>query len=372
MFKTARFCVVCALCCGFNAQLVSAQPAAPGNSLTKSVQPTSISAPGYRARLQSALREVNALEPRPPRPLGKIVGKLDQAFAVRRVDGRVQGVDGDFWSNFARRLSKPKDASRRDVRRAQSALQAQIRALDEWQNAPNYRNADAQTIITGLESSGQIRVGPLAWQKALSDAWGAVARVWAAFWKWVNGLLPTSKTSNVKAKSSDKWLWFLFYGVVAALLAAITWFLWRVFGGKWGARRVKVAADLQGEDADLLRLPPEELLSRAAQFAAQGNFREALRHRYLSLLIDLDARGAWRYDARRTNWEHIANLRRGDFNRDLIAPLSALTRRFDRVRYGGAPCDDESWRHFDAEARDFETRAASRSASATRNTEAVR
>ena len=372
MFKTARVFVVCAFCCGINGQFVSAQAKTSVSSFSKSLRPVPISAPAYRLRLQSALREVNALESKPPRSLGKIVGQLDKPFAVRRADGQIQSVDGDFWSNFERRLSKPKDASRRDVRRAQGVLQAQIRAFDEWQNAPNYRNADAQTIVAGLESSGQIRVGPLAWQKALSDAWGAVARAWAAFWKWVNGLLPTSKTSNVKVKPSDKWLWFLFYGLVAALLAAIAWFLWRVFGGKWRARGVKVAADLQGEDADLLRLPPEELLSRAAQFAAQGNFREALRHRYLSLLIDLDARGAWRYDARRTNWEHIAALRRANFNRDLLAPLSVLTRRFDRVRYGGAPCDDEGWRHFDAEARDFETRASTRQSSAPRGAEVGR
>ncbi|WP_157947638.1 DUF4129 domain-containing protein [Abditibacterium utsteinense] len=319
-----------------------------------------ISAPLYRLKLQSALREVDALKRKtPPRPLGKIVKKFDNSFAVRRADGQVQSVAGDFWSNFVRWPHAPQNTSRSDIQRARGALQAQIRALDEWQSVPRYQHVDAQKIVAGLETSGQIRVGPLWWQKMLSDAWGAVVRTWDAFIKWLNGLFPRPTTPNIKTAPIDKWLWILFYVFVAALLSVVLWFLWRAFGGKWSKKSVKVSSDLQGEDAELLLLPPAELLSRAQQFAAAGNFREALRHRYLSLLLDLDARGVWRYDARRTNWEHIANLRRTTFARELIAPLSALTRRFDRVRYGGAPCDDEGWRRFDVEARDFEIQAAS-------------
>jgi hypothetical protein len=117
-------------------------------------------------------------------------------------------------------------------------------------------------------------------------------------------------------------------------------------------------AVLEGEDAQLLLLPPTELRSRADEYAAQGNFREALRHRYLALLVQLDTRGVWRYDARRTNWEHIAALRRQENKQILVSPLSELTRRFDRVRYGGAACDIEQWQQFDADARQFESQSS--------------
>ncbi len=375
MINAARFKVVGALCVFFAPSLALqltpralAQSKMPVSPLAKASKTPIVSAPNYRLKLQNALKEIEVLQAKsPPRPLGKIVGKLDNALVVRRADGKTQDVDGDFWSNFGRKQSNPQNASRNDLKNARQALQLQIRALDEWQNVPPYQHADAQAIVAGLESSGQIRVGPLWWQKVLSDTWSAVVAAWNAFTKWLNGLFPRPAAPNMPSAPSDKWLWMLFYFAVAALLSVVLWFVWRAFGGKWGARTVKHALELEGEDADLLLLPPAELLSRAQQFAAAGNFREALRHRYLSLLLDLDGRGVWRYDARRTNWEHIGALRRGDFERELIAPFSALTRRFDRVRYGGAPCDNEGWRQFDADAREFESGAAARHKSGSQN-----
>ena len=107
---------------------------------------------------------------------------------------------------------------------------------------------------------------------------------------------------------------------------------------------------LEGEDQALLRLPPDELLDRAQAFASQNNFREALRHRYLSLLLLLDARGVWRYDRRRTNWEHIARLKSSNAAQSGVQSLSDLTLRFDRVRYGNESCDQNAWLQFDQDA----------------------
>ena len=121
-----------------------------------------------------------------------------------------------------------------------------------------------------------------------------------------------------------------------------------------GRRRKKTEVELRDEDAELFQLAPEELRDRADQFAAVGNFREALRHRFISLLVLLDARGTWRYDVRRTNWEHIAALRRDESKRPLVAPLSDLTRAFDRVRYGGGNCDENGWTQFQDGVRTIE------------------
>ncbi|MBW3634877.1 MAG: DUF4129 domain-containing protein [Armatimonadetes bacterium] len=317
-----------------------------------------VSAATYRATLQKALRELEAMEKRPPRRLGPLLKQLDTAFTVRRADGQTQTVNGNAWSKMARDLAKPAAAMRRDVIRARQMAQSQIGALDEWTKRPYYAPADAQKIMAGLESSGQIRTGPFWWQTAIADAWKTVANAWDNFQKWLNSLFPTPATPNIAAPS-DKWLWFLFYALVVAILAAVAWFVWRAFGGKWSRRAVRREAVLQGEDAALLLLPPDELRARADDFAAAGNFREALRHRYLSLLLQLDARGVWRYDARRTNWEHLAALGRSETKRALVPALSDLTRRFDRVRYGGAGCGGEDWSRFEADAREFEARAAS-------------
>jgi hypothetical protein len=72
--------------------------------------------------------------------------------------------------------------------------------------------------------------------------------------------------------------------------------------------------------------------------------------------LTLDSRGVWRHDPRRTNWEHIGLLRRNEEFRPLVAPLSDLTRRFDRVRYGGAPCSREEWERFDSDTAAIEAK----------------
>ena len=329
----------------------------PLHAQPKAAKNVTLSASQYRSRLMSAVQKLSALEKRRPRALGKVLAPLDAKITVRRADGATQIVTGNQWSDFSTQLSKPADARREEVVKARQIAQSQLRALDEWMQAPSYTSADAQKIVADLAASGQIRVGPPWWQAAIANAWKTVADTIAAFMKWFWSLLPTPRTPTVRAAPSDKWLWFLFYAVVAAILALVAWFLFRAFGGKWGRRNVRRTAVLEGEDAQLLLLPPDELRLRAEEFAAKGQFREALRHRYLALLLQLDARGVWRYDARRTNWEHIASLRRSESKSALVPALSDLTRRFDRVRYGGAPCDDAQWAAFSSDTQNLEAQS---------------
>jgi hypothetical protein len=320
---------------------------------------TKLSAEAYRAVLTTELQRLKVLEAHPPRPLAPLLKRLDNTLIVKRADGQSETVAGNTLSHLALNISNPNNAKRNEVAKVRAVLESQLKALDRWLVKPAYQPANAQKIVTGLEASGAIRTGPLWWQQALSNAWDAVVRAWDAFVNWLNSWLPKSSSITPSPSvPSAGWLWIVFYGIVAAIIAAILWFLWRAFGGKLGRREVKRDAVLAGEDALLLSLPPEELRSRADIYASQGNFREALRHRYLGILLQLDARGVWRYDTRRTNWEHIAALRRREKLQVLIEPLSALTRRFDRVRYGGAPCDEEQWRQYDTDARQFEAQAA--------------
>ncbi|MBV9470750.1 MAG: DUF4129 domain-containing protein, partial [Abitibacteriaceae bacterium] len=142
-------------------------------------------------------------------------------------------------------------------------------------------------------------------------------------------------------------IWILFITTLLALLSVIGYFAWRALRGRY--RRVEARREvrfLEGDDAELLGLPPDELKERARQWAREGNFPEALRHLYISLLLRLDARGVWHYDTRRTNWEHITGLRQNASRSALVQPLSDLTRRFDRVRYGNALCTGDDWTRF--------------------------
>jgi len=320
--------------------------------------------------LQRAARGLRAMESKGPRDLPKVLSPLAKSFRLKRADGERQTAGGDEWQrriddwidstqHAATSRQEPPEAQRVQVQRARLAVAARLRELDNWTTPRDGKYfvpaADAQNIIKQLEASGEIRTGPTA----LQQWWASVAKwfsdAFEAFVKWVGSLFPSAPRGNVRPFNLDpRLLQALFTLAVVALLGVIGFLVWRAVGGRWSRNPARREVRFEGEDAELLQLPPDELTERARAWAAQGNFREALRHLYIALLLNLDQRGVWRYDARRTNWEHIAALRRGvpmqstlvAADSPLVEPLSDLTRRFDRVRYGDAPCSSDDWTRF--------------------------
>ena len=385
-FRRAISCASLALTLTFTGALIArAQaPTAP----TKAT-PTTVFVAQYRAQRVSAQRALAALAARTgggARDATSILKSLDKAQLVRRADGQTQRADGARWDALIAGAPNSSDENfdisalnRAEIKRLQRDLQLEIAEVDAWNTrikGAYYAPVDAGTIVKSLEQSGQIRTGP-TWLQAQTEA----VKQWFLdkFWNllsWLGSLFvrnaPTGATPDLG------WLNFVFWLVIAGLVAFLLLAAYRAFAGniRWGGRRKRGDdAQMQGDDAELLLLPPDELVQRAARFAAQDNFREALRHRYIALLLRLDSCGVWRYDTRRTNWEHIAALRAGRAaeraeqrievgarNAQIVAPLSDLTRRFDRVRYGDAPCDDGDWRAFERDAQTLETSAGANSA----------
>ncbi len=361
--------------------------ASPSNAQTsplaagKTAKPVTVSVAQYRAQRVKARDDLAALMARTGgglRDATKIIKALDKAQFAKRADGQTQSANGTRWSALTAGVSplgagdgyNIKALKREEIKQLQRDLEAEIAEVDAWNTRTNgayYKSVDAGAIIRDLEKSGQIRTGPtwlqLQWQNAKKWAMGVLKSLLT----WIGSLFPIFAPRAGGSMPNLSWLIFVFWALIASLLAFLLFAAYRAFAGniRWGGRRRKKSEEqLEGEDAELLMLPPDELAQRAAQFAVEGNFREALRHRYIALLLRLDGRGVWRYDTRRTNWEHIAALRRGGAdavgaNAQIVAPLSDLTRRFDRVRYGGAPCDSAHWQQFDADAQSLESNAGS-------------
>lgn len=305
----------------------------------------------YRAQLQKAETQLQKMEARPPRKIAPILNALAKDQIIRRRDGQTQTASGDEF----RRLSKQVTAevTHDQTRRLRARISARKTALDAWSRS-TYAPAEAQSIIKQLEGSGQIRTGPSWIEQSWSNFYKWIKQSFQSLLKWLGGLFPSGQGGKLPTIDPN-WIRAIFTLTVLALLAAIGFLVWRAVGGKIGKKRNKQGAfAFSPEDAELLSLPPDELRERALRFAGEGNFREALRHLYIALLLNLDARGVWRYDTRRTNWEHIAALRDDALRSTLVAPLADITHRFDRVRYGNAACGPGDWTQFERDVTALE------------------
>ncbi|HEX8235856.1 MAG TPA: DUF4129 domain-containing protein [Abditibacteriaceae bacterium] len=341
--------------------------AAPPESVPpKSAPPKSaplLEARSYHARLQRAEDAFTRMENGAPRTgAGDIVQSLSAPpeFKLRRADGETMGANSYEWQRRLGSISSKRIVSREAVRDLRLAVNRRRVALEEWisgRNGQLYEAADAQDIMRQLESTGQIRSGPTRWQKMWADLTRSIGqgitKLFDTIIGWLGSNAPpaTNKAPNI----DTRWITFFFYSTVLSLLAVLGYLLWRTLGGRLGREGARREVRyLQSEDAELLLLPPDELRQRAERFAAEGDFRQALRHMYLSLLLQLDSRGVWRYDTRRTNWEHIRALRRNAQGVTLIDPLADITRRFDRVRYGDAPCSAQDWSRFATDVQEVQ------------------
>jgi hypothetical protein len=335
---------------------VPAQVKKPG--LSPTATPVPMGAREHADEIARAERQLGAIQSNSKRTL-KAVRPLEDPRVVKRADGATLETDGREWREQRQQAVDNTDGvpstavSREEVVRARETAKARAKALEEWAFPPNGKyfvaDKEAPTVVRDWGARGVIQTGPsgwqLAWQKfvrSLYDALDSIAN-------WFDGLL--SRRGNTQpVKVDTEKLAYFFYALLAGVVVGAAYLTWRALGGRVGRGKKTRDVLLEGEDAALLRLPPDELLDRAARYARDGDFREALRHRFLSLLLLLDARGVWRYDRRRTNWEHIARLKSAGAARAGIDALSALTLSFDRVRYGNEPCDHTMWQRFDSDA----------------------
>jgi hypothetical protein len=123
--------------------------------------------------------------------------------------------------------------------------------------------------------------------------------------------------------------------VFVVLLALLgLWLAWRAFRNR--RRRAEVEAiEMEApppaEDADPLSRASSEWERYAAELAAAGRHREAIRAWYHAVLVTLFRKGALHYRKGRTNWEYVTALAPGHAWR---ARFIELTRHFEREWYG--------------------------------------
>ncbi|MGH7567487.1 MAG: DUF4129 domain-containing protein [Gemmatimonadales bacterium] len=88
-------------------------------------------------------------------------------------------------------------------------------------------------------------------------------------------------------------------------------------------------------------------LKEARALAAAGCYAEALAHRFVALVLELDGRRALQFHPSKTPAEYVAEARLEDATRSLFGQLvTALYRHL----FGAVPCTAAEWAQFDAQA----------------------
>lgn len=128
----------------------------------------------------------------------------------------------------------------------------------------------------------------------------------------------------------------LVLGIAAIFLHALILFL--------GASRRPLPGSSTIEDAGAGRRSPAELRREADRLAAQGRYVEAMQRDFLALVLDLDQRGAVRFQAGKTPAEYAAEPRLGGNARRALGDLVAALYRHAFARRPCGAGEFSAWR----------------------------
>ncbi len=93
-------------------------------------------------------------------------------------------------------------------------------------------------------------------------------------------------------------------------------------------------------------------LARAAELARAGRYAEALGHRFLAVVLDLDRLKALRFHPSKTPAEYIGEARLDDLGR---ASFTSLVAQLYRHLFGAIPCDEAEYDAFGSAAQELST-----------------
>lgn len=175
------------------------------------------------------------------------------------------------------------------------------------------------TVFAQPDYQWVARREPLRWLRQL----------WLHFLEWIDSFSrthPGGYTALLIALSI----------VLVLLLTHIGWVIWRVT--RPSARTSRPEGASGGIIHDAARH-----LARAEQLAREGRFVEALGHRFLAVVLELDRVEALEFHASKTPAEYLGEARLDDMGR---ASFAALVAELYRHLFGAVPCAESEYRAF--------------------------
>ncbi|HET7437800.1 MAG TPA: DUF4129 domain-containing protein [Thermoanaerobaculia bacterium] len=173
------------------------------------------------------------------------------------------------------------------------------------------------------------------WIERLADS---IAKAWRWLWDkiekivdWILDFLPNRHADKPGATSGLRWMVGALVALIVIVIAVLAFEVIR--RSRAAKPEVIETSEPLGStrDEDPLSRGVNEWERYAAQLAAAGRIREAIRAWYHAVLVTLYAAGILHFRKGRTNWEYIAALAP---SLPWRAEFIALTRRFEREWYG--------------------------------------
>jgi len=135
--------------------------------------------------------------------------------------------------------------------------------------------------------------------------------------------------------------------LLVALVVHIGYVVWRIV--RPGARTgMQTAASRPGNIVNAAWH-----LARAEELARAGHYAEALAHRFLAAVLELDRIGALRFHASKTPAEYVGEARLDETGR---ASLAQMVAQLYRHLFGAVPCDEREYQSFGIAAQELATR----------------
>jgi hypothetical protein len=251
--------------------------------------------------------------------LGQLADQLESITSVRLPDGQTAPVDNSALV-AALRSDNP------DLTQIEADLSTLAQAHDHWPHSQTHPDAFDKLagVLARPEFQPAAQPPPSPFQKWLD-----------AFNEWLNRLLSRLLGDGVAVPGMD-WIILVIGGLV---LIAVAFFFWR------NVRAYLVREAEFAQDVAENGLSASAAVQHARRLAAGSDYRQAMRYLYLAALLTLDERGVLRYDKALTNREVLRRAAQSD-NPELAGDMSPVVDTFDRVWYGYAPVDDETYQTY--------------------------
>ena len=189
---------------------------------------------------------------------------------------------------------------------------------------------DAVEIAKRVKTAPEYRTAP-----AGSGAnW--LSRAVRGFLDWLAKLLrrtnPDAPNLNIPKLALPGWLVYVVWALLAAAVVAGAIPLIRLIRFRV-ARRARRRKGIIEDEPERTKA---EYLNLGDDLAARGDFRAAIRMRYLASLKRFDEARVARFDRGETNWEHLARIR-ASATRPKELDFTPATAAFDHFWYGFRP-----------------------------------